>query len=155
MQSRVSSQQQFFLRVLESAGPSTLGQLVWARENAATIADWAETATELPALSARENRSAYNSTRRSLDRMVDQGVLVKETDRAGQMRYRSCPPRHAHKMLALANLAQAKLGADHYGQLLAAGATSKTVIEAICSTTGWTPTKTRTAVESIAKVLGD
>lgn len=155
MQSRVSSQQTFFLRVLERAGPSTLGQLVWSRENKSEAQGWTLMAGELPTLPARENRSAYNSTRRSLDLLVEQGAIVKETDRAGQLRYRSSPPRHSNKTLALANLAQAKLGPDHYQRLLTSGATSKTVVDAICSTTGWSPVKTRTAVESIAKVLGD
>jgi len=128
---------------------------VWARANQATVWEWLEAGGELPMLTARENRSIYNSTRRSLDLLVQQGAIVKETDRAGRTRYCPSPPRHAHKMLALANLAQAKLGADHYKRLLSADATSRAVVEAICSTTGWTPAKTRTAVESIAKVLGD
>lgn len=141
------------MRVLETTGPATVGQLAWVRHSNLEIDGWEAAAGELPSLPARQNRSIYNSLRRSLDQLVDRGVLAKRADPEGQIRYQLSPARHGYKAMALASLAQAKLGPEHYRRLVDADSTAETVLGAICAATGWTPQKVKTAIESIAQVL--
>ena len=149
---RQSSLQAFVVDVIDAAGPSTMGQLVWARNNVDNPKDWVSDGSGMPSLTARQNRSAYNSVRRSTDTLVSQGVLAK--DEAGeQTLYRRRSTPHLQRALALSSLAEAKLGADHYQRLLEADVRSGEVLEAVCAATGWSPMKTRLAVDSLAKVI--
>jgi len=138
------------VEVIDTVGPSTLGQLVWARNNLKTPTDWVRDGSDMPAATARENRSTYNSIRRSAETLVSQGVLSKDGE-GGQYRRKSTPP--LQRALALSSLAQAKLGDDHYERLLHADAKAAAVVDAVCAATGWSPAKTRLAVDSLAQVI--
>lgn len=152
MRHRQSSLQAFVVDVIDSAGPTTVGQLAWARNNLAEPKDWVRNGSEMPAATAREDRSAYNSVRRSAEALVSQGVLTKDDD-GGQTRYRRESTPHLQRALALSSLAQAKLGEEHYERLLHTDAQASAVLNAVCAATGWTPAKTRLAVDSLAQVI--
>ena len=140
------------VEVIDTAGPSTIGQLAWARNNLANPTDWVRDGNEMPSATAREDRSVYNSLRRSAETLVTQGVLTKDGD-GGQSRYRRRSNPHLQRALALASLAQAKLGDDHYERLIEADVHAGAVLEAVSAATGWTPAKTRLAVDSLAQVM--
>ena len=152
MRHRQSSLQAFVVGVIDTAGALTLGQLVWARENLTNASDWASDGSEMPSLTARQNRSTFNSVRRSTDALVAQGVLAKDED-GGQTRFRRQSTPHLQRALALSSLAQAKLGNDHYERLIQADVRSGAMLEAVSAATGWSPMKTRLAVDSLAKVI--
>lgn len=152
MKHRQSSLQAFVVDVIDTAGASTMGQLVWARNNLDNPRDWVSNGSEMPSLTARQNRSSYNSVRRSTDALVSQGILTKDED-GEQTRYRRRSTPHLQRALALSSLAQAKLGDEHYERLLEANVQSRAVLEAVCAATGWTPMKTRMAVDSLAQVI--
>ena len=151
MRHRQSSLQAFVVDVIDSAGPSTVGQLVWARDNLVDPKDWESNDSEMPSSTARQNRSTYNSVRRSTEALVSQGILAKDDGEQTRFRRRATP--HLQRALALASLAQAKLSNEHYERLLQTNAQSATVLDAVCAAAGWTPAKARLAVDSLAKVI--
>lgn len=152
---RRSSQQELLLSLIQLGGPSTIGQLVWARLNPVEAKELAASGRRLPAATASSDRSAYSSTHRALEKLVADGSLTKlEGPDSGQWLFAVAPATHSYKTMALSSLAQAKLERSHYEQLVQQGASSLAVLDAIGAATSWNPGKTKLAVESIADVLG-